>query len=200
MIKRLKYMPILWVMLLLASCGTAETENMDHAAIAEDLNNIRFTYKLNGGEADIRFWGDGESTYYYFLPSGNRLEPLEVGTQNGITLRKKEAPEESRITFKNGETLSGIECDTTYLLGCYDENGYLYEVPVKFMQGANVYSVFITTDEASIEPVLQDKEQKLKGDMLISDPEGNVVYQGRLTHIKGRGNGSWYSFKKPFNI
>lgn len=105
-----------------------------------------------------------------------------------------------RLTFSDGDSLNGIEFNTTYLLGCYDQNRYLYEVPVIFMQGANIHSAFITTEGGSIAPVLADKTHKLKADMMISDASGSVVYQGGLSHIKGRGNGSWFSHKKPFNI
>lgn len=196
---------MLVVAILLASCGTEGkngnvSDKNAEPAKAENLNMIKFTAKLEGGETEIRFWGDGKSNYYYFLPSGCGLESLAVQTYNGITLRKEEEEEDTRISFANGDTLEGVEFNKTYLLGCYDQNRYLYEVPVIFMQGANVYSMFVNTESGSIAPVLADKENKLKGDMLISDSSGSVVYQGGLTHIKGRGNGSWFSHKKPFNI
>lgn len=191
--------------ILFASCGSVSQDEdtpevASEPAKAEDLNIIRFTARLDGGEMDIRFWSDSTNRYYYFLPSGCGVESLAVQTQNGITLRKETEAEEARITFSNGDTLEGVDYNTTYLLGCYDQNQYLYEVPVIFMQGANTHAVFINTEGGSIAPVLDDKEQKLKGDMLISDAAGRVVYQGGLTHIKGRGNGSWFSHKKPFNI
>ena len=209
MAEHLKYMFILLILLpatmLLASCGTKQqvgeaSEDTPEPAAAETLDTIKFTAKLDGGETEIRFWSDGIKNYYYFLPSGCGLEAFAVQTRNGITLRKEGEAEDTRVIFSDGDTLDGLEFNITYLLGCYDQNQYLYEVPVIFMQGANIHSVFITTEERTIAPVLADKEQKLKGDMLVSDMTGSVVYQGSLSHIKGRGNGSWFSHKKPFNI
>lgn len=209
MAEHLKYMFILLILLpatmLLASCGTKQqvgeaSEDTPEPAAAETLDTIKFTAKLDGGETEIRFWSDGIKNYYYFLPSGCGLEAFAVQTRNGITLRKEGEAEDTRVIFSDGDTLDGLEFNITYLLGCYDQNQYLYEVPVIFMQGANIHSVFITTEERTIAPVLADKEQKLKGDMLVSDMTGSVVYQGSLSHIKGRGNGSWFSNKKPFNI
>lgn len=209
MIRYLKHMSmlatVLIIAILLASCSTGTQEvnisgDVSVPAKAESLNDIKFTVKLDGGEMDIRFWGDGKSRYYYFLPSGCGLETFVVQTYNGITLRKEGEAEDTRITLSTGENLEGVEFNVTYLLGCYDQNRYLYEVPVVFMQGANIHSVFITTEGGSIAPVLDNKEKKLKGNMLISDAAGSVVYQGGLSHIKGRGNGSWFSHKKPFNI
>ncbi|WP_455437410.1 CotH kinase family protein [Hungatella hathewayi] len=209
MSEHLKYMFILLILLpaaiLLASCGTKQqageaSADISEPARAETLDTIRFTAQLDGGETEIRFWSDGIKNYYYFLPSGCGLESFKVQTHNGITLRKEGEAEDARVTFSDGDTLEGLELNITYLLGCYDQNQYLYEVPVVFMQGANIHSVFITTEGGTIAPVLADKEQKLKGDMLVSDSTGSVVYQGSLSHIKGRGNGSWFSHKKPFNI
>ena len=204
MVKYLKYIFILTAALLLTACsvdvGNTYETSVPASALNESLDRFQFTCNLDGGKVNICHWGDGKSTYYYFLPSGKGLDALEVESHNGITLRKQDEPEENRVTFQNGDTLEGIQCNTTYLLGCYDMNHYLYEVPVVFTQGANIYSAFINTEGGSIAPVLEDKQQKLKGDLLISDPAGSVVYDGELTHIKGRGNGSWYSYKKPFNI
>ena len=178
---------------------TAETEETKLQE-NETFGDLRFTVHMDGGEEDIIFWGDGVSLYYYFLPSGAGTGSLTVGTKNGITLRRESEPEEARISFSDGDHLNGIACGETYLLGCHDQNDYLYEAPVVFMQGANVYSAFIKTESGSIQNVLDDKNYKEKGSMLIADPQGSVVYQGDLSYIKGRGNGSWWSFKKPFNI
>lgn len=193
------FMALLSAMMPVILCATG-CQFSSKPARTETLDKIRFISKLDGGETDIRFWGDGKSIYYYFLPSGCGLESLSVQTYNGITLRKENAAEKDRLTFSDQDTLKGIEYNTVYLLGCYDENQYLYEVPVVFMQGKNIHSVFITTENGTIGPVLDDRKQKIKGNMMISDAAGSVVYQGGLTYIKGRGNGSWFSHKKPFNI
>ena len=186
-------------LLCLAGCGVGDA-GKGSAKQAETMDMLTFTAQMDGGSSEITYWGDGVSTYYFFLPSGCTPAQLAVTTQNGITLRKDGEAESARVSFANGETFEGIECNTTYLLGCRDQNDYIYELPVVFMQGENIHSVFITTQSGSIEAVLADKSVKEKGDILIAGPDGRVVYNGGLTHIKGRGNGSWFSHKKPFNL
>lgn len=45
-----------------------------------------------------------------------------------------------------------------------------------------------------------DKSNKAKGSMYYCTPEGEVVYAGALTQIKGRGNSTWLAEKKPYQI
>jgi len=199
------FLAALLALRMLTSCGSPETglpetEGSGRQQEAEALHTLTFTVQLKDTRTAIRYWGDGVKTYYFFLPSGCGPDDVEVGTRNGITLRRDGEEETARRTFSDGQRLSGIACDTGYLLGCHDENNYVYELPVVFMAGKNVHSVFITTRSGSIDAVLQDKEHKEKGSMVITDPSGSVAYAGDLTHIKGRGNGSWISHKKPFNI
>lgn len=45
-----------------------------------------------------------------------------------------------------------------------------------------------------------DKSNKATGSMLLINADGTVVYSGGLTQIKGRGNSTWLSDKKPYQI
>ena len=45
-----------------------------------------------------------------------------------------------------------------------------------------------------------DKSNKATGSMMLATAEGTVVYQGKLTQIKGRGNSTWLKEKKPYQI
>lgn len=45
-----------------------------------------------------------------------------------------------------------------------------------------------------------DKSNKATGSMLMSDTDGTVIYDGKLTQIKGRGNSTWLADKKPYQI
>ncbi len=44
------------------------------------------------------------------------------------------------------------------------------------------------------------KSNKATGTMVMSDAEGALVYDGKLTQIKGRGNSTWLAEKKPYQI
>ena len=45
-----------------------------------------------------------------------------------------------------------------------------------------------------------DKSNKATGNMLLVNADGTAVYNGGLTQIKGRGNSTWLSDKKPYQI
>ena len=45
-----------------------------------------------------------------------------------------------------------------------------------------------------------DKSNKAKGSMYYCTSEGELVYSGGLTQIKGRGNSTWLAEKKPYQI
>ena len=45
-----------------------------------------------------------------------------------------------------------------------------------------------------------DKSNKAKGNMLLQNADGSVVYNDALTQIKGRGNSTWQHDKKPYQI
>lgn len=44
------------------------------------------------------------------------------------------------------------------------------------------------------------KDNKAKGEMLLVNENGETVYDGALTQIKGRGNSTWLADKKPYQI
>lgn len=165
----------------------------------ETFWDISFTLQPGSNAIQIKYWGNGDGLYYYFLPSGCGTDALSVHTLHGITLRRSDT-EEPMLLLKDGDTLAGIECNTKYMLGCYDINNYHYETPVVFMQGANIPAMFITTQSGSIAGVLEDKSVKEPGSMLLIDENAQVAYEGDLKYIKGHGNGSWWSVKRPFNI
>ena len=45
-----------------------------------------------------------------------------------------------------------------------------------------------------------DKSNKATGQMILQNADGSVVYHDSLTQIKGRGNSTWKSDKKPYQI
>lgn len=164
----------------------------------ETFGELNFSLHLQGEKTEtLRYYGDGEQ-YVFFLPSCCGTDDVTVSTKRGITLR--EADSSLQMKIRDGGSLGKVKTGVSYMLGCYDQNDYLYEVPVLFMQGKNAGAVFVTTKSGTLENILRDKEYKEKGSITIADADGNLAYQGALDYIKGRGNGSWYSSKKPFNI
>lgn len=45
-----------------------------------------------------------------------------------------------------------------------------------------------------------DKSNKATGHMILQNDDGTIVYHDALTQIKGRGNSTWASDKKPYQI
>ena len=45
-----------------------------------------------------------------------------------------------------------------------------------------------------------DKSNKATGSMILQKADGSVIYNDRLTQIKGRGNSTWKAEKKPYQI
>ena len=73
------------------------------------------------------------------------------------------------------------------------------EYKLTVFYGADIPSVYVTTESGSMEKVYADKSHKESGTIAILDRE-EVQYNGLLDNIKGRGNATWSYDKKPFNI
>ena len=43
----------------------------------------------------------------------------------------------------------------------------------------------------------EDKSNRAKGSMALLAADGESVYDGKLTQIKGRGNSTWKGAKRP---
>lgn len=171
----------------------------DGAPFAESLDSIQLTAEMGGTRIPLRFWVDGPLCCYA-IPSGCTQEMLSFESEYGVTLRRADQGSESRINLFTGEPLKTVEWDTEYLVGCYDKNGYAYEIPVKFMHGESIPSMHITTKGGNIGPVLESKETKLGGSILLLDGQGELLLHTKLDYIKSRGNASFHFHKKAFNL
>lgn len=94
--------------------------------------------------------------------------------------------------------------DFTLRFGVYDNpEDEMYEVTVMFSE--NVASVYLCSDD----PVeygrewVEDSGRKrhaATGRIVVQNANGSIVYNGELTQVKGRGNSTWESIKKPYQI
>lgn len=76
---------------------------------------------------------------------------------------------------------------------------------VHVLSSANIRTLSIMSDD----PVKEGRywvesspthDNKASGSMLLVTEEGEVIYDGDLTQIKGRGNSTWMQDKKPYQI
>ena len=71
---------------------------------------------------------------------------------------------------------------------------------VRILQSQNLASVEVWTDSGSLDSIREDKENAERGRIRIADADGNLLYEGNLDEIRGRGNSTWSLEKKPFQI
>ena len=79
------------------------------------------------------------------------------------------------------------------------------KIQIKVYPASRIPAMYLVSDD----PVNQgrewveaspDKENKATGGMVLQTADGNAVYNGALTQIKGRGNSTWKLDKKPYQI
>lgn len=147
---------------------------------------------------------------YLFLPSGVSAEAVPFTftlTQAAPLLSVRGA--KKAVGVRSGEALNLIE-----LCG----SGKEYDLTLTAKKGAEIATLALTvipTDGIasmflmSDDPVNHgrpwvesspDKSNKATGSMLMTDEAGEIVYNGKLTQIKGRGNSTWLADKKPYQI
>lgn len=61
-------------------------------------------------------------------------------------------------------------------------------------------SLHVTMTSLQLDSILAQRENKVSAYALLTDADGDTLFQGNLTHIKTRGNTSFDENKKPFTI
>ncbi len=156
-----------------------------------------------------------------------RVDVQEVNGINMLVLPSSVSPKAVRFYFNGSadlmlevtgnkascEVRNGKSVDLTSLCeaGDYTVRFSAYDVPgedtyeVKVMFSENVASVYLCSDD----PVAYGREwvedsgrkrHKATGRMVMQNADGSIVYNGELAQIKGRGNSTWESMKKPYQI
>lgn len=107
-------------------------------------------------------------------------------------------------SFSSGNAINlGDYCEEgDYILKFIHKDG---EENVRFLFSENVPAVFLISDDPLEKgrkwvEESPDKSHKATGKMVIKKANGEIVYDGGLTQIKGRGNSTWAEVKKPYQI
>lgn len=136
----------------------------------------------------VRWWyAEQERMYYLFMPSHTNALRLWVQGAQDVTL--------------DGQPLT-YGADTTVLLSgnpatlTIGKRSYT----VCAMRSAGVPSMCITTESGSLAYIHRRKGNQETGTLCMADSIGNTLYDGALTHIKGRGNATFVLNKKPYQI
>ncbi len=156
----------------------------------------------------------------------SRINMQSVGGENVIVMPSSSSaekfllfgdfPEKSRLFIKKGNeeipfssgmeiNLNDFETDGIYTLNFADINGAVKDFSVKILFSDNIPSVYLVSDNPAEKgrewvEASPDKSNKATGLMVMLNENGETVYDGALTQIKGRGNSTWGQVKKPYQI
>lgn len=139
------------------------------------------------GNEIINAW-KGEDAYYLFLPSYADVQDVtllsyatefELPDLEGLVMRGGSLP--------NLPLNEKLECKTVST-----KEKFAFCV----MKSANLPTVFMETDSGTIEDIWADKEVEENGKIQVIDEDGELLYQGGLQGVKGRGNYSFQHFEK----
>ena len=95
--------------------------------------------------------------------------------------------------------------DTSHLSFSTKEHGFkLYnndsEIGEIEIQKSQLPTFYIKTESGSMDFVNADRNHKESGYINVIGSSGNMVYEGQMSYIKGRGSSSWFNAKKPYSI
>lgn len=145
---------------------------------------------------------------YLFLPSSANLNNIIFKFNPGIEMFIKSKKELVPV-------MSGEAVDITKFIGkenpdgskiidlVFTINGNEFDYQLYVMKSANIASVFLKSEDPikkGLYYVASNKTYKIKGTMDMVNADGSLVYSGPLSQIKTRGNSTWASVKKPFQI
>lgn len=145
---------------------------------------------LSALPSDAIAWNKTGSVYYLFLPSTADPGSLRLWfTADKITIDGK--------TVWNNTV-------TDVLAGRGDHNmtmngsSYLLRV----MQSDHIPAVFLSTSSGTMANIDASVDHSFEetGSLLLTEENGNIIYNGALSQVKGRGNATWDYPKKPYQI
>ena len=154
---------------------------------------IPLTVEVTNGEIkkEIKPWYDDKGTWYFFLPSYTDFDSAILRTQekncfiDGVPLKP-----EQKLDFAEPEREYGFE-----------QHFFRNEEKSKivFMKSAGVASMYIDTWSGKMDQIYADKDHKEYVSVKLFNEAGEISYiSEHAARLKGRGNGTWVSPKKPF--
>lgn len=135
-------------------------------------------------------WYISGRTCYLFIPGNTELSDLRVGFSGAdeVTIDGQ--------TVAQGQSAAMLEPGGTYEVKVGKKT---YALAV--MQGSpNLPALYITTESGNLNAIHAKKTNKETGALIFVGPDGQVAYDGELTHIKMRGNSSTTFVKKSYQI
>jgi len=161
------------------------------------INSISYTGNITP------YYREEDEIYYFILPNDKLDGSAFLSFENGEGLKEKYSVNllENNDLEKNIFILSGDKITITEEIPPEktSEQEKLYAVKIGFIK--DTASVFIGTGKRwTMDYLKSSKNYLLPGNIEILSEKGSGNYVGSLKRIQGRGNDSWRSEKKGFNI
>ena len=179
--------------------------NADNVKIY-DFSNL-YTYgDINSPNTKIALQKIGD-TYTLVLPStvSPSAVTLYFGLEQTMTVQAKNQSETILITDGVPFDLTALCPDGDYTVTLISPIMFSESISIKFLFSENISTVYLTSDDAESKgrnwvEESADKSNKATGSMIMQKNDSSIVYDGKLTQIKGRGNTTWELEKKPYQI
>lgn len=183
---------------------------IDKAAGVEEYSaaeqfNVSVDVSTNRGEARIKLWNTGEA-FYFFLPAYAAALSENTQQEGDVKLILSSCLDGGSLMIgdkqlKEGDSLKDIQFEKLYSMSLYNQKGELvHETQVTFLVSENLPTMFINTESGSMEYIEEEKGNGETGDIIIYDNTGNLIHEGGLSEVSGRGNSTWGIDKKPYQI
>lgn len=154
--------------------------------------DIIFSLKNKDNEYKIRLWHNyNNDKDYLFLPAffSDTEESISISIPAG---NKKIWDRETKLS-------GGYElCDLSE--GLHSLKIGRKEYAVNVIISRNLPAIFIETKSGSLNFVEAEKGNGESGLYIYTDKEGNILYEGKLSKLKSRGNVTFLEDKKPYQM
>lgn len=166
---------------------------INHALTSEV---VPFEVSVDGysGRENLSPWMEPASDrVYVFLPSYAKLENvyLHLSTAKNVRIGGR--------AVEDGTNCEMLEWNTAYELVYIDWKG-TYQKQLSFLKSGQLDTMYIDTASGNMNYLHENKDNKEAAVIRLYDDSGELRYQGNAKSISGRGNATWNSQKKPYNI
>lgn len=189
-----KLLLIISAVLVLAALIVFAAVTVMHISQDNTQPKISAILSYDGKSAEVELY-KSDNGYYFLLPSYVTLSQCKLSLSEAYILEIGEK------TFVDGDDISEIMNLTQENMRLLSEEAEVFSSNFYVLKAENTAAIHINTQSGNIDYIHTNKENKETGEMLYVSADGEVIYDGQLDYIKGRGNKSFRdSEKKPYNI
>lgn len=159
----------------------------------ETVMPVSVQVSAEGKEEKIYCWDNGHDRFFLFLPAFADLNRTQLWLEPGTEVRL------DGKTWTSGQNCETIALGEKYTLE-YSYAGVQRQGTLTFLRSAQIPSVHIRTQSGNMEYIHREKGNKESGSIHIYNADGSLSYNGNVSAISGRGNGTWSLEKKPYSL